>query len=164
MARTETRYDIEISFSILFFAQECVKYLKIKLFACTEVKSAGWNRYNSNELQVGGKCLIEISVNDLQQCDKNNNKNMRVNLPECSSSEINNKIEQQKLKQGPLWLHGYIQEMSTEKEPVLVFIKDLGEKKFVPYDALKPLPSIKKHRPRNFVSINRSLSVTPDSS
>ncbi|XP_018300917.1 putative uncharacterized protein DDB_G0286901 isoform X1 [Mycetomoellerius zeteki] len=128
-----------------------------------EVKSAGWNRYNSNELQVGGKCLIEISINDLQQCDRNNNKNIRVNLPECSTSETNNKIEQQKLKQGPLWLHGYIQEMNTEKEPVLVFIKDLGEKKFVPYDALKPLPLVRKNRPKNWVPINRNHSVTMDS-
>ncbi|XP_024869249.1 uncharacterized protein LOC112452984 isoform X2 [Temnothorax curvispinosus] len=128
-----------------------------------EVKSAGWNRYNSNELQIGGKCLIEISINDLEQCDRNNNKNLRVNLPECGTSETNNKIEQQKLKQGPLWLHGYIQEMSTEKEPVLVFIKDLGEKKFVPYDALKPLPSVKKTRPKNFVPINKNHSVASDS-
>ncbi|XP_018402506.1 PREDICTED: uncharacterized protein LOC108779572 isoform X2 [Cyphomyrmex costatus] len=128
-----------------------------------EVKSAGWNRYNSNELQVGGKCLIEISINDLQQCDRNNNKNVRVNLPECSTSETNNKIEQQKLKQGPLWLHGYIQEMNTEKEPVLVFIKDLGEKKFVPYDALKPLPLIRKNRQKNWVPVNRNHSVTVDS-
>ncbi|XP_011871005.1 PREDICTED: uncharacterized protein LOC105563739 isoform X2 [Vollenhovia emeryi] len=107
-----------------------------------EVKSAGWNRYNSNELQVGGKCLIQISINDLEQCDRNNNKN-----------------------QGPLWLHGYIQEMNTEKEPVLVFIKDLGEKKFVPYDALKPLPLIRKNRQqKNWIPINKNHSVAPDSS
>lgn len=136
-----------------------MKYLKLKLiFVCTEVKSAGWNRYNSNELQVGGKCLIQISINDLEQCDKS--KNVRVNLPECET----NKIEQQKLKQGPLWLHGYIQEMNTEKEPVLVFIKDLGEKKFVPYDALKPLPLIRKNRQRNWVPINKTQSVISDSS
>lgn len=134
------------------------------MFLCAEVKSAGWNRYNSNELQVGGKCLIEISINDLEQCDRNNNKNVRVNLPECGTSETNNKIEQQKLKQGPLWLHGYIQEMNTEKEPVLVFIKDLGEKKFVPYDALKPLPLVRKNRPKNWVPINKNHSVTSDSS
>lgn len=68
------------------------------------------------------------------------------------------------MKQGPLWLHGYIQEMNTEKEPVLVFIKDLGEKKFVPYDALKPLPLVRKNRPKNWVPINRNHSVTIDSS
>lgn len=128
-----------------------------------EVKSAGWNRYNSNELQVGGKCLIEISVNDLEHCDGNNNKNLRVNLSECGTSDTDNKIEQQKLKQGPLWLQGYIQEMNTEKEPVLVFIKDLGEKKFVPYDALKPLPLVRRNRQKTWVPINRNHSVTPDS-
>ncbi|KAL0122654.1 hypothetical protein PUN28_007406 [Cardiocondyla obscurior] len=128
-----------------------------------EVKYAGWNRYNSNELQIGGKCVIQISVNDLEQSDKNNNKSVSSNLSQCSNSEINNKIEQQKLKQGPIWLHGYIQEMSTEKEPVLVFIKDLGEKKLVPYDALKPLPLVKKNRPKTWGPINKSPSVISDS-
>ncbi|KMQ87933.1 otu domain-containing protein 4, partial [Lasius niger] len=129
-----------------------------------EVKSAGWNRYNSNELQVGGKCLIEISVNDLEQCDRNNNKSLRVNSSDRGASENNSKIEQQKLKQGPLWLHGYIQEMHTNREPVLVFIKDLGEKKFVPYDALKPLPVVRKNRQKNWVAVNRNHSVNSDSS
>ncbi|XP_019884691.1 OTU domain-containing protein 4 isoform X2 [Camponotus floridanus] len=127
-----------------------------------EVKSAGWNRYNSNELQVGGKCLIEISINDLEQCDRNNNKSLRSN-PSDHGGE-NNKIEQQKLKQGPLWLHGYIQEMHTNREPVLVFIKDLGEKKFVPYDALKPLPVVRKNKQKNWVAVNRTHSVNSDSS
>lgn len=89
---------------------------------------------------------------------------MRINSTECGTSEANNKIEQQKLKQGPLWLHGYIQEMNTEKEPVLVFIKDLGEKKFVPYDALKPLPLVRKNRPRSWVPINKNHSITSDTS
>ncbi|KAL6257366.1 hypothetical protein P5V15_010939 [Pogonomyrmex californicus] len=127
-----------------------------------EVKSAGWNRYNSNELQVGGKCLIEISINDLEQCDRNNNKNVHINSSDCNTSETN-KVEQQKLKQGPLWLQGYIQEMNTDKEPVLVFIKDLGEKKFVPYDALKPLPLVRKNKQKNWTPINRNHSVTSDS-
>lgn len=126
-----------------------------------EVKSAGWNRYNSNELQVGGKCLIEISVNDLQRCERN--KKFCVNLPDYGTSESDHKIEQQKLKQGHLWLHGYIQEMNTSKEPVLVFIKDLGEKKFVPYDALKPLPITKKNRQKNW-TLNRSHSMNSDTS
>ena len=139
-----------------------MRCLKIKLFVCIEVKSAGWNRYNSNELQVGGKCLIQISINDLEQCDRNNNNNTCFNLPKCTN-EINNRIEQQKLKQGPLWLHGYIQEMSTEKDPVLVFIKDLGEKKFVPYNALKPLPLVKKSRPKSWAPIDRNHLVTSDS-
>ncbi|XP_028048898.1 uncharacterized protein LOC105834586 isoform X2 [Monomorium pharaonis] len=127
-----------------------------------EVKSAGWNRYNNNELQVGGKCLIEININDLEQCDRNNNKNLHLNLSECGN-EISNKIDQQKLKQGFLWLHGYIQEMNSKKDPVLVFIKDLGEKKFVPYDALKPLPLIRKNKPKNLIPINRNHSITSDS-
>ncbi|XP_070153573.1 putative uncharacterized protein DDB_G0291608 isoform X1 [Polyergus mexicanus] len=129
-----------------------------------EVKSAGWNRYNSNELQVGGKCLIEISINDLEQCDRNNNKSLCANSSDRSVSESNSKTEQQKLKQGPLWLHGYIQEMHTNREPVLVFIKDLGEKKFVPYDALKPLPVVRKNRQKNWVAVNRNHSVNSDSS
>ncbi|XP_012220948.1 uncharacterized protein [Linepithema humile] len=126
-----------------------------------EVKSAGWNRYNSNELQVGGKCLIEISVNDLQRCERN--KKFCVNLPDFDANEGEHKIEQQKLKQGHLWLQGYIQDMKSSKEPVLVFIKDLGEKKFVPYDALKPLPNPKKNRQKNW-ALNRSHSMNSDSS
>ncbi|XP_055370968.1 protein ovarian tumor locus-like [Condylostylus longicornis] len=36
---------------------------------------------------------------------------------------------------------GYIQEMpETKNEPCIVFIEDLGEKRSVPYDCLKPLP------------------------
>lgn len=128
-----------------------------------EVKSAGWNRYNSSELQVGGKCLIEISINDLEQCDRNNNKGLHPNPSDHGTSE-NSKIEQQKLKQGPLWLHGYIQEMHTNREPVLVFIKDLGEKKFVPYDALKPLPVVRKNKQKNWVAVNKNQSVNSDSS
>ncbi|XP_072758114.1 uncharacterized protein [Anoplolepis gracilipes] len=128
-----------------------------------EVKSAGWNRYNSNELQVGGKCLIEISINDLEQCDRNNNTSLRANSSDRGAGESNSKIEQQKLKQGPIWLQGYIQEMGTSREPVLVFIKDLGEKKLVPYSALKPLPVVRKNRQKNWVAVNRNHSVNSDS-
>ncbi|XP_029155289.1 putative uncharacterized protein DDB_G0285119 isoform X2 [Nylanderia fulva] len=129
-----------------------------------EVKSAGWNRYNSNELQVGGECLIEININDLEQCDRNNNKKLLANSSDCGVSESNiESSKQQKLKQGSLGLQGYIQEMPTNKEPVLVFIKDLGEKKLVPYDALKPLPVVRKNKQRNWVTVNRNHTVNSDS-
>ncbi|RLU19174.1 hypothetical protein DMN91_007731, partial [Ooceraea biroi] len=64
-----------------------------------EVKSAGWSKYNSNELQVGGKCLIEISVNELEQFDRNH-KNNRLKSLDYNISDSNNKIVQQQLKQG----------------------------------------------------------------
>jgi len=129
----------------------------------TEVKSAGWSRYNSNELQVGGKCLIEISVNELEQFDRNNNKKSIKSL-DSDISDSNNKIVQQQLKQGLFRLCGYIQEINTDKEPVLVFIEDLGEKKLVPYSALKPFPITKRNKQKNWTPMNRNHSVNSDSS
>lgn len=131
-----------------------------------EVKSAGWNRYNNNELQVGGKCLIEININDLEQCDRNNNKKLLTNSSDFGINEngIESNKQPEKLKQGSMGLEGYIQEMTTKKEPVLVFIRDLGEKKFVPYDALKPYPVVRKNKPRNYVAVNRNHTVNSDSS
>lgn len=135
----------------------------MKLYVYAEVKSAGWSRYSSNELQVGGKCLIEISVNELEQFDKNNNKNNHIKSLDCDISDSNNTIVQQQLKQGLFRLCGYIQEISTDKEPVLVFIEDLGEKKLVPYSALKPFP-VTKRKQKNWSPVNRNQMVNSDSS
>ncbi|EZA60840.1 UDP-N-acetylglucosamine transferase subunit ALG13-like protein [Ooceraea biroi] len=128
-----------------------------------EVKSAGWSKYNSNELQVGGKCLIEISVNELEQFDRNH-KNNRLKSLDYNISDSNNKIVQQQLKQGLFRLCGYIQEISTDKEPVLVFIEDLGEKKLVPYSALKPFPVTRRNKQKNWTPMNRNHAVNSDSS
>ncbi|XP_020293294.1 uncharacterized protein LOC109859436 isoform X1 [Pseudomyrmex gracilis] len=124
-----------------------------------EVKSAGWNRFGNSVLQEGGKCLIEISINDLERQEKNNNKTINT-ISDSNASESGVKTDQ-KLKQGNLWLQGYIQKMSTNKEPVLVFIQDLGERKYVPYDALKPLPRKPKQQ-KNWFPMNRNHSVAPD--
>lgn len=122
-----------------------------------EVKSAGWSKYNSNELQVGGRCVIEITVNDLEQFSKSNEEDCSNNkLLNCSISDNNNKNLQQQLKQGFIRLYGYIQEISTDNKPVLVFIEDLGEKKLVPYSALKPFTITKRNKQKPWTPVNRN--------
>lgn len=102
-------------------------------------------------------------MNELEQFDKNNNKNNRIKSLDCDISDSNNTIVQQQLKQGLFRLCGYIQEISTDKEPVLVFIEDLGEKKLVPYSALKPFP-VTKRKQKNWNPVNRNQMVNSDSS
>ena len=46
-------------------------------------------------------------------------------------------------KREPILLTGHIQEMEKNEGPVIVFILELGEKRTVPYSALKPVTSKK---------------------
>ncbi|XP_076393478.1 uncharacterized protein LOC100877500 isoform X2 [Megachile rotundata] len=113
------------------------------------VKNAGWIRHNSHELQVGGKCLVQMDFNE-ENVDEANNNNVYVSsLEKESDNDI--KTIQTKGKQDPIFFYGHIQEMSKNQGPVLVFIEELGEKKVVPYSALKPLP-LKKNKQNNWLS------------
>nr|XP_031850193.1 GATA zinc finger domain-containing protein 14-like isoform X2 [Nomia melanderi] len=116
-----------------------------------EVKNAGWTRHNSNELQVGGKCLVQMNFNE-EDIDKANNNNICVSSLENDVNCNDTKALQKKDKQDPIFLYGHIQEMSKNQGPVLVFIEELGEKKVVPYLALKPLP-LKKSKQNNWLPV-----------
>lgn len=74
----------------------------------------------------------------------------------------NTKIVQQKSKQENSCFCGYIQEMGTNEEPVLVFIEELGEKRIVPFAALKPLP-LKKNKQNNWIPTNKRNALTDSS-
>lgn len=117
-----------------------------------EVKYGGWNRHNSNELQVGGKCLINL--NYLVDQTKSNNPS------QPSTSGNNAKSVQQKSKQDKSFYFGYIQELGSNEEPALVFIEELGEMRLVPYAALKPFPLAKKNKQNNSTSHNRKSIPT----
>ncbi|XP_078046931.1 uncharacterized protein LOC144475183 isoform X2 [Augochlora pura] len=112
------------------------------------VKNAGWTRHNSHELQVGGKCLIQMDFNE-EDFDKANNNNVYVSSLEKDANYNDTKVLQKIDKQDPVYLFGHIQEMSKDRGPVLVFIEELGEKKIVPYSALKPLP-LRKSKQSNW--------------
>lgn len=93
-------------------------------------------RYNSNELQVGGKCLIQVE-------DENSNNDVSSTTPDYHDS--NNRSNNKSAKREPLFYHGHIQEMSKNEGPVVVYIEEIGEKRVVPYSRLKPI-AFKKSR------------------
>ncbi|XP_076756724.1 uncharacterized protein LOC143426890 [Xylocopa sonorina] len=112
-----------------------------------EVKNAGWNKHNSHELQIGGKCLVYLDFNE-GDCDKANNNNVYV-----SSLEKDSNDDTQAMQKGDIvFYYGHIQEMNKNQGPVLVFIEELGEKRVVPYSALKPLPP-KKNKQANWLPV-----------
>nr|XP_050847157.1 uncharacterized protein LOC127062633 isoform X1 [Vespula vulgaris] len=113
-----------------------------------EIKNAGWIRYNSNGLQIGDKCLIEMDFDksDLDKCDTKAIKDGR------SSNE--SKTLQKKLSQNPAILCGHIQEINKNEGSVVVFIEEFGEKKTVPYSSLKPL-SLRKNKQNNWPSTSK---------
>lgn len=104
-----------------------------------EVKYGGWNKHNSNELQVGGKCLINL--NCLIDQAKNNNNPLQPSTSGCNIKNV-----QQKSKQEKSFYFGYIQKIGTSEEPALVFVEELGEMRLVPYTALKPVPIAKRNK------------------
>ncbi|XP_015440459.1 PREDICTED: uncharacterized protein LOC107195184 isoform X2 [Dufourea novaeangliae] len=116
-----------------------------------EVKNAGWNRHNSHELQVGGKCLVQMDFNE-EEFDRANNNNVYVPSLEKDANCNDTKVLQKKGKQDSMFFYGYIQEMGKNQGPVLVFIEELGEKKVVPYSALKPLP-LRKSKQNNWLPV-----------
>ncbi|XP_076290768.1 uncharacterized protein LOC143214076 isoform X2 [Lasioglossum baleicum] len=114
-----------------------------------EVKNAGWTRHNSHELQVGGKCLIQMDFNE-DDFDRANNNNVYVSSLE-KDANCNDTTASQKTDK-PTFLYGHIQEMSKNEGPVLVYIVELGEKKIVPYCALKPWP-LRKGKQNNWAPV-----------
>ena len=52
--------------------------------------------------------------------------------------------------------------MSKNQGPVLVFIEELGEKRIVPYSALKPLPP-KKNKMANWLPVCKKNLVLDSS-
>ncbi|XP_017879057.1 putative bifunctional UDP-N-acetylglucosamine transferase and deubiquitinase ALG13 isoform X2 [Ceratina calcarata] len=113
-----------------------------------EVKNAGWTKHNANKLQVGGKCLVQVNF-DERNYDKNSNNNNNDCVPSLEKS-FDDSIETiGKTDKDPVFYYGHIQEIDKNEGPVLVFIEELGEKRLVPYSALKPLPS-KKNRQGNW--------------
>ncbi|KAK1124946.1 hypothetical protein K0M31_006291 [Melipona bicolor] len=113
-----------------------------------EVKNAGWTRHNSHELQIGGKCLVQVDFNE-KEFDKTNN-NYAPSF-EKDSNDNDTKLLQKK-NNDSVFYYGHIQEMSKSQGPVLVFIEELGEKRIVPYSALKPLPP-KKNKQVNWLPV-----------
>ncbi|XP_043489509.1 putative uncharacterized protein DDB_G0286901 [Polistes fuscatus] len=113
-----------------------------------EIKNAGWTRYNSNGLQIGDKCLIEMNFNKSDLDGINNNASALENNQSCNET----KILQRKSNQDPATFCGHIQEISKNEGSVIVFIEELGEKRTVPYSSLKPL-SLRKNKQNNWVPI-----------
>lgn len=87
-----------------------------------------------------------------EDIDRANNNNICVSSLEDDVNCNDTKALQKKDKQDPIFLYGHIQEMSKNQGPVLVFIEELGEKKVVPYLALKPLP-LKKSKQNNWLPV-----------
>ncbi|XP_012169359.1 uncharacterized protein LOC100649818 [Bombus terrestris] len=115
-----------------------------------EVKNAGWTRHNSHELQIGGKCLVQVDFNE-EDFDKTNNNSIYVSSLGKDVNDNDTKILQKK-SNDPIFYYGHIQEMGKSQGPVLVFIEELGEKRIVPYSALKPLP-LKKNKQANWLPV-----------
>ncbi|KAK0163520.1 hypothetical protein PV327_007195 [Microctonus hyperodae] len=114
-----------------------------------EARGGIWIRWNNAELQVGGKCLVQMDeCTEINSTDESNNNIQNVlndqnnKNNECVISNINN--NNKSIEKSPQLLTGHIQEMSKNQGPVLVFIEELGEKKIVPYASLKPLQEQRK--------------------
>ncbi|XP_046422637.1 protein ovarian tumor locus-like [Neodiprion fabricii] len=115
-----------------------------------EIRNAGWMKYNSSELQVGGKCLVHMDTKEDELDKTNNNSSYNINLGEKSSKDNNGNDQKSTKKPGKkdsVIFSGHIQEMSKNEGPVVVFIEELGEKKTVPYSSLKPITQKKNKQP-----------------
>lgn len=112
-----------------------------------EVRNAGWTKFNSTELQVGSKCLILIEgkEDDLDRAN-NNAISAKENL---DNNGNNSKAVPRTKRAESSFYSGHIQEMNKSEGPVVVFIEELGEKRIVPFSALKPFP-LRKGRPTNW--------------
>lgn len=99
----------------------------IQLFS--EVRGSGYLRYNNNELQVGGRCLILV--------EEESNDDVSSTTPDCHDNDNRRNSNKGAAKREPLYYHGHVQEMSKDQGPVVVFIEEIGEKRLVPYSRLK---------------------------
>ncbi|XP_066596864.1 uncharacterized protein [Prorops nasuta] len=106
-----------------------------------EVKNAGWTKYNTHSLQIGGKCLVQRDLIDIEKMDNNNNnKKVYLNMENTDNNSNEKDAGQNSTDPEPKFYYGHIQEMGKKEDAVLVFIEELGRKQFVPYAALKPHP------------------------
>lgn len=95
----------------------------------SQMRTTSLLRWNNYRLQVGGKCFVKISQEDMNRQHGYNNHN--------NSNKYNNNLRM--INRGdPLIFFGHIQEMAPNKGPAVVFIEDLGENRTVPYRALVP--------------------------
>nr|KAF7431640.1 hypothetical protein H0235_004564 [Vespula pensylvanica] len=121
------------------FPYRVAKAIDVNIY---QIKNSGWLRYNSNGLQIGDKCLIDMGF------DKNDLDRMGIkDSEEC-------KTLQTKLNQNPTIFCGHIQEINKNEGSVVVFIEEFGEKKTVPYSSLKPL-SLRKNKQNNWPSTSK---------
>lgn len=104
-----------------------------------EVRNASWMRWNNTELQIGGKCLVQMDYKNF--IETNNNLQNIMDEQDKNGNLAQSNIVQSGKKET---LIGHIQEMSKNEGPVVVFIEELGEKKTVPFTALKSLPPTRK--------------------
>lgn len=115
------------------------------------MKYGGWNRHNSNELQVGGKCLINL--NYLTDQNKSSSSS------QTSTNGSNAKSVHQKSKQDKSFYFGYIQGLGSDEEPALIFVEELGEMRLVPYAALKPFPLSKRNKQNNMTHNKKNIPI-----
>lgn len=120
------------------------------IFIHAEVRNSGFSKYNGNDFQVGGKCLVELNSKD----DLTNNNELSAINKKCdiNCEEASGNIEK--------LLTGHIQEMSKNEGPVVVFILELGEKRTVPYSSLKPF-NVKRIKPNTFTIPKKNPVVDP---
>ncbi|XP_012284818.1 GATA zinc finger domain-containing protein 7 isoform X2 [Orussus abietinus] len=101
-----------------------------------EIRNSGQSRYNGLELQVGGRCLVLMDIK-VDELDNINNNSMIISGDKDTVG--NDQIAVMKTGKQDMTFNGHIQEMTKNEGPVVVFIEELGEKRTVPYAALKPV-------------------------
>lgn len=92
---------------------------------------------------------MQMDFNE-DEFDKANNNSVYVSSFEKDANGNDTRTLEKRTKQDSGFYYGHIQEMSKNHGPVLVFIEELGEKRVVPYSALKPLP-LRKSKQNNWL-------------
>ncbi|CAG5097985.1 Similar to ALG13: Putative bifunctional UDP-N-acetylglucosamine transferase and deubiquitinase ALG13 (Homo sapiens) [Cotesia congregata] len=109
----------------------------------SQVRTTGLLRWNNYRLQVGGKCFVKISQEDLSRQHGYNNHN--------NSNKYNNNLRMMNRGE-PLIFFGHIQEMAPNKGPAVVFIEDLGENRTNTQPQTPPKVPAENHK-QNFNSV-----------
>lgn len=110
---------------------------------------------------MGGKCLVQVNFKDSESEEANNNL-----VSVDGDKDRNGNTPRESPKSGrrePAFLYGHIQEMSKNEGPVVVFIEELGEKRTLPFAALKPLAA-RKTKQNNWNLASYRRNATYDSS
>lgn len=96
----------------------------------------------------------------------NNNSNCAISFGEKLIKDNNGNDQKNIKKPGQkdsIVFSGHIQEMGKNEGPVVVFIEELGEKKTVPYSALKPITPKKNKQTNWSTTTNHKKSPSFDS-